>query len=77
MSSKPKEHRNIQLHANSVTQAETTEIEVADSARHEKIRLRAYEIYLEHGEQPNHDVDDWLQAERELEPKPRHAEAGE
>jgi uncharacterized protein YbjT (DUF2867 family) len=32
----------------------------------EKIRRRAYEIYLERGEHPDHDLDDWLQAEREL-----------
>ena len=31
-----------------------------------EIRCRAYEIYLERGEQPGCDVDDWLQAEREL-----------
>jgi Protein of unknown function (DUF2934) len=28
---------------------------------------RAYEIYLERGEQPGRELDDWLQAERELE----------
>jgi len=33
----------------------------------ETIRLRAYEIYLERGQQPGRDLDDWLQAERELE----------
>ena len=32
----------------------------------EEIRLRAYEIYLERGEQPGCDLDDWFQAEREL-----------
>jgi hypothetical protein len=31
-----------------------------------EVRRRAYEIYLERGEQPGSDVDDWLQAEREL-----------
>jgi hypothetical protein len=50
----------------SVTQAEAGEAEVADSAHHEKIRIRAYEIYLERGEQPGRDFDDWIQAEREL-----------
>ena len=34
---------------------------------HEEIRLRAYEIYLERGGLPGHELDDWLQAERELE----------
>jgi hypothetical protein len=40
---------------------------VGNSARDEEIRRRAYEIYLERGEQPGHELDDWLQAERELE----------
>ena len=33
---------------------------------HEEIALRAYEIYLARGREDGHDVDDWLQAEREL-----------
>ena len=35
-------------------------------AREQEIRRRAYEIYLEHGERARHDLEDWLQAEREL-----------
>ena len=31
-----------------------------------QIRHRAYEIYLQRGGQPGHDMDDWLQAEYEL-----------
>jgi hypothetical protein len=34
---------------------------------HEEISLRAYEIYLERGGLPDCELDDWLQAERELE----------
>ena len=30
------------------------------------IRCRAYEIYMARGEQAGRDLDDWLQAEREL-----------
>jgi hypothetical protein len=30
-----------------------------------EIELRAYQIYLERGGADGHDVDDWLQAERE------------
>jgi len=30
------------------------------------IRFRAYEIFVARGEQPGGDLDDWLQAEREL-----------
>src|SRR5688572_12609374 len=32
----------------------------------EQIRLRAYELYIERGAQPNADLGDWLRAEREL-----------
>jgi hypothetical protein len=33
----------------------------------EEIRVRAYEIYLERGGLPGNELDDWLQAEGELE----------
>ena len=49
------------------TQPETEKISVGNSARTEEIRRRAYEIYLERGKQSGRDVDDWLQAEQELE----------
>ena len=32
----------------------------------ERVRCRAYEICLERGGEPGHELDDWLQAEREL-----------
>jgi DUF2934 family protein len=32
----------------------------------EEIRQRAYEIYLDRGATPGLELDDWLQAEREL-----------
>jgi hypothetical protein len=66
MSSKPKRNGSTEPLATS-TQAETREVSVENSARDEEIRRRAYEIYLERGEQPGRDLDDWLQAERELE----------
>ena len=50
-------------------QAETAVEEregLLDSTREQEIRDRAYEIYLQRGEQPGYEVDDWLQAEREL-----------
>jgi hypothetical protein len=34
-------------------------------AREERIRIRAYEIYLERGSDEGLDVEDWLQAEIE------------
>jgi hypothetical protein len=36
------------------------------SVPEEAIRSRAHQLYEERGAEPGHDVDDWLQAEREL-----------
>ena len=36
------------------------------AASEQEIRRRAYEIYLERGAQPGCELEDWLQAEREL-----------
>ena len=50
-------------------QAETAVEEregLMDSTREREIRARAYEIYLQRGGQPGDEVEDWLQAEREL-----------
>ena len=32
----------------------------------ERIRLRAYELYVRRGNQPGSELDDWLQAEKEF-----------
>jgi Protein of unknown function (DUF2934) len=32
----------------------------------EKIRQRAYELYLERGQEHGHDVEDWMRAEQEI-----------
>jgi len=74
MSPKSKRNRSTEAEA---TQAETGEVLAGNSAREEEIRRRAYEIYLDRGEQRSHELDDWLQAERELEPEVlRHEQAG-
>ena len=76
MSSKPNRNEITESQAIS-TKAETEEASVGNAARDEKIRFRAYEIYLERGEQPGHNLDDWLQAERELKRGALHrAQAG-
>ncbi len=36
------------------------------STRDQEIRNRAYEIYQQRGGQPGYELEDWLQAEREL-----------
>jgi hypothetical protein len=69
MSSKLKSDGNSEPQATSA-QAEAGEVSVGNAVRTEEIRRRAYEIYLERGEQPGRELDDWLQAERELESKP-------
>jgi len=47
-------------------EVEVTSAEFGNPVPEEEIRRRAYEIYLERGEQPGCDLDDWLQAEREM-----------
>ena len=51
---------------NANTEAEVTSSEIGNSVPEGEIRYRAYEIYLERGEQPGCDLDDWLKAECEL-----------
>jgi hypothetical protein len=48
------------------TESEAISAEIGNPVPEEEIRLRAYEIFLERGEQPDRELDDWLQAEREL-----------
>ncbi|HVC18763.1 MAG TPA: DUF2934 domain-containing protein [Vicinamibacterales bacterium] len=33
---------------------------------HEAVAQRAYELFIQHGRTNGHDLDDWLEAEREL-----------
>jgi hypothetical protein len=66
MSSKPKSYVSKESQANS-KQVEPGEASGENGALEKEIRRRAYEIYLERGEQPGRELDDWLQAERELE----------
>lgn len=47
-------------------EAAEEEREVVLPSRQEEIRNRAYEIYLDRGGQPGYELEDWLQAEREL-----------
>ena len=64
MASKPKRNGSTE---SQTTQAKTGKVPAGNSAPDEEIRRRAYEIYLERGEQPGRELNDWLQAERELE----------
>ncbi|HSL23121.1 MAG TPA: DUF2934 domain-containing protein [Vicinamibacterales bacterium] len=46
--------------------AALAEMSVGSVATEEEIARRAYEIYTERGGRDGYDLDDWLQAEREL-----------
>ena len=65
MSSKPKTSSSIEASQPS-TEVGKDECAVENLASERDIERRAYEIYLDRGEQPGRDLDDWLQAEREL-----------
>ena len=55
-----------------------TEIEErGHPTREDEIRRRAYEIYLDRGAQTGRELEDWLQAERELTAEQRRAEQNE
>jgi hypothetical protein len=66
MSSKPQRSASKESEATS-TPAAAFEFQVENLTRDEEIRRRAYDIYLERGEQPDRELDDWLEAEHELE----------
>jgi hypothetical protein len=51
--------------------AQAEEARTQDASSPEQIRQRAYEIHVERGCANGWNVDDWLQAERELEAKYR------
>jgi hypothetical protein len=65
MASKNKSNRNLELPATSV-QPRADETSLRSTPSDEEIRRRAYEIYLERGDLPGDEMDDWLRAEREL-----------
>jgi hypothetical protein len=48
------------------TEDRKDEHSVVNPGREEEIKRRAFEIYLQRGEEPGRDLEDWLQAEREL-----------
>jgi Protein of unknown function (DUF2934) len=56
---------------------ERTSTEIDRSAAEvtpDAIARRAYDLFLSRGATHGHDIDDWLEAERELEETPRLAE---
>jgi hypothetical protein len=67
MSSKPKRSESTGPQSISSLATETGQSSMGNTKREEEIRRRAYEIYLERGQQPGGELDDWLKADRELE----------
>jgi len=55
------------LHADTTVQSHTNDISADRAPNCDEIRRRAYEIYLERGGLPGEELEDWLQAEREIE----------
>jgi hypothetical protein len=37
-----------------------------ETPANERVQQRAYELFLQRGQQPGHELEDWLQAEREV-----------
>ena len=52
--------------ASKAKRADKSKAVETDSMREHEIRRRAFEIYLERGSEPGRDLEDWLEAEREL-----------
>jgi Protein of unknown function (DUF2934) len=65
MPTKSQRTGNARREANS-TQAATPRNSVRNLSPEEEIRRHTYEIYLARGDQPGSALDDWLQAEREV-----------
>ena len=66
MTLKGKRSEILELHANTVP-SDKDDISANCAPNHDEIRRRAYEIYLERGGLPGQELEDWLQAEREIE----------
>jgi Protein of unknown function (DUF2934) len=47
----------------------------AEADREEQIRVRAYELYVARGGEDGHDMEDWLQAEAEINGRSERAAA--
>ena len=42
-----------------------------DGARFERVRQRAYELYVKRGNSSGDEMEDWLEAERQIDAEPR------
>ena len=67
MKLKDKKNETLEPHIGPV-QSHEEDTAANHTPSYEEIRLRAYEIYLERSGLPGNELNDWLQAERELQP---------
>jgi hypothetical protein len=65
MTVKAKRKESLEVHPSPI-QPHAADTFANHAPSHEEISRRAYEIYLEHGSLPGNELDDWMQAEREL-----------
>ena len=66
MKSKDKTTGTLELQANTVP-SHRDRISTHSTPNHDEVKRRAYEIYLERGGLPGQELEDWVQAEREIE----------
>jgi len=66
MKSKDRTTGTLELQANTVP-SHRDRISTHSTPNHDEIKRRAYEIYLERGGLPGQELEDWFQAEREIE----------
>ena len=68
MATKPRRNGSKELQAIEASGGEeSAEGAVGNSTLDAEIRRRAYQLYVERGEEHGRDLDDWLQAKREFE----------
>jgi len=58
-------HKTLEVRTSQI-QSHAEDVSANHKPSHEEIRIRAHEIHLERGGLPGNELDDWLQAEREL-----------
>ena len=66
----PKPEKDYAPESTATTETEAQESPAKNLDRHDRILSRAYDRYLERGQEAGHDLDDWLQAEREIDEGP-------
>ena len=65
MTLKGKTNENLELRESPI-QLHAEDTSANHALNHDEIRRRAYEIYLERGGLPGRELEDWLQAEYEI-----------